>query len=405
MLKLIRNGASVVYDTFSSACEDAKEDVTFWRETFMECARDGKCWNDFLTGLWGGDGPDEAARLHAVFSEPKTRRWLPMALLIQNCRKSDLWRLFVSANMGDPAALIAYLEDRLKAETNEDLKKHFQDEIAFWRRPAPAAQAAKESIQTKGNAAARIPGDETTIALPGDATMTFCWCPPGEFEMGSPPYEPERDNDETLHHVKLTKGFWMGKHPVTQAQWKAVMGVNPSFHKGKNLPVEYVSWDDCHEFIEKANAFIADKAHHLALPTEAQWEYACRAGTTTPFNFGHFLNGEQANCNGEMPYVTRQKGPHLDKTLPVGKYPPNAWKLHDMHGNVYEWCLDRYRQGFYTRPEAQVDPCCTSGTDTSHALRGGAYCSVASGCRSARRDRAEGSECHVDAGFRLCING
>ena len=163
--------------------------------------------------------------------------------------------------------------------------------------------------------------------------------PAGTFLIGSPETEKARGEDETRHEVTLTQPFLIGKYPVTQAQWRAVMGSNPSYFQGANLPVENVSWDDAQSFCVKVHE---KTGHTVCLPTDAQWEYSCRAGTSTPFHFGQELNGTQANCDGNYPYGTTQKGPYLGKTSPVGSYPANAWGLYDMHGNVWEWCQDWY---------------------------------------------------------------
>ena len=154
--------------------------------------------------------------------------------------------------------------------------------------------------------------------------MKFVWIPPGNFMMGSPKEEKERrSTDETQHKVTLTKGFYMGVYTVTQEQWQEVMGNNPSHFKGeKNLPVEKVSWDDCQEFIKKLRE--KDKKAYR-LPTEAEWEYACRAGTTTPFHFGETISTDQANYNGNVIYGNGKKGVYRKKTTPVGSFPANAW--------------------------------------------------------------------------------
>ena len=170
--------------------------------------------------------------------------------------------------------------------------------------------------------------------------------------MGSPEGGRKRKSDnETQHKVTLTKGFYMGVHAVTQEQWQAVMGNNPSKFKGeKNLPVEQVSWDDCQEFIKK----LREKDKKLyRLPTEAEWEYSCRAGTTTPFHFGETISTDQANYNGNFTYGNGKKGKYREKTTPVGSFPANAWGLHDMHGNVWQWCQDWY--GDYPQKDV-VDP-------------------------------------------------
>src|SRR5207249_4874744 len=142
--------------------------------------------------------------------------------------------------------------------------------------------------------------------------MRFVWIPPGNFTMGSPKEENKRGYDENQHKVALTKGFYMGVYTVTQEQWQAVMGNNPSDFKGeKNLPVEKVSWDDCQKFCQKLRE--KDK-YHYRLPTEAEWEYSCRAGTTTPFHFGDTISTDQANYNGNETYGIGKPGVYREKT-------------------------------------------------------------------------------------------
>ncbi len=255
----------------------------------------------------------------------------------------------------------------------------------------------------------------------------------GSFMMGSPEDEEGRVNDEILHHVSLTKDFYIGKYEVTQEQWQAVMGndipfssvlkritgdstplstalgnlfrninagtCNPSFFKGVKQPVERVSWDDAQGFIKKLNeqADVARSGMRFRLPTEAEWEYACRAGTNTPFSWGSTLNGDKANCDGSYPYNTSAKGVHLQQTSDVGSYPPNAWGLHDMHGNVYEWCEDWY--GSYDT-NGVTNP---KGPTSGHlrVLRGGGWSSYARSCRSANRLGFKQSDMCDYVGFRL----
>ncbi len=212
--------------------------------------------------------------------------------------------------------------------------------------------------------------------------MKFAWIPPGTFLMGSPPNEPQREDDETQHKVTLTKGFWIGVHQVTQAQWQAVMGANPSHFKGEsNLPVENVSWDDCVAFCE---ALGKKDGKPYRLPTEAEWEYACRAGTTTPFHFGATISVNQANYDGNYIYGNGKKGVYRQKTTPVGSFPANVWGLFDMHGNVWEWCADWY--GPYPEEELK-DPQVFVGGDR-RVCRGGSWNDYP---RSAARRTAAGS--------------
>ena len=228
--------------------------------------------------------------------------------------------------------------------------------------------------------------------------------------MGSPLSEPGRCDDETQHQVSLTRGFWMLETQVTQAMWESVTGSNPSYFKGAKLPVESVSWYDCQRFIEQLNAHLAGipvpdlagtpgTGYHFSLPTEAQWEYACRAGTTTPFNFGCVLNGDKANCDGNIPYGTSTKGKYLKKTSEVGSYPANAWGLFNMHGNVWEWCSDWY--GNYPGDSA-TDPVRPS-SGSFRVLRGGGWHYNAGVCRSANRFFHDPSGRYFCYGVRLSL--
>jgi uncharacterized protein (TIGR02996 family) len=244
--------------------------------------------------------------------------------------------------------------------------------------------------------------------------IEFAWVPPGTFRMGSPVREAKRDADEKRHAVTISRGFWMGVYPVTQAQYDAVMGTNPSScrHGGVDadlvrgiaaedvarFPVEMVSWEMAREFCW----LVSNRAGaEVRLPTEAQWEYACRAGTTTAFHFGPFLDGAQANCDGSHPCGTRKRGPFPGRPTVVGSYPPNAWGLHDMHGNVWEWCRDRYREDYETLPAS--DPSCDDAEGRYNLLRGGSWSYHADCCRAANRGRNVPTHVYHNAGFRVCL--
>ena len=229
--------------------------------------------------------------------------------------------------------------------------------------------AAEPSMPEAEGVRAESPSEEATertktITLPGGAEMEMAWCPAGSFMMG----------ETGGQHLVTLSGFWIAKHEVTQKQWVSVMGSNPSHFKGDDLPVECVNWNDCVEFCKKAG-------NGLRLPTESQWEYACRAGSTTEFFWGDSLNGDMANCNGEYPFGTDRKGPNLKKTTRVGSYEPNAWGVYDMHGNVQEWCSDwhgAYPDGPVTDPQG-------ASSGLGRISRGGAWFLHAGGCRSALR--------------------
>jgi formylglycine-generating enzyme required for sulfatase activity len=193
------------------------------------------------------------------------------------------------------------------------------------------------------------------------------------------------DNEKSVHQVTISKSFYMGKYPVTQAQWQAVMGTNPSYFKNcDQCPVENVSWNDAQEFIRKLNAL--NDGHTYRLPSEAEWEYACRAGTTTAFSFGDSLSSTQANFDGEYPYGNASKGEYKQKTVPVGSYQPNAFGLYDMHGNVWEWCEDIYAdsyEGLPTDGSANM----SKGDSSLRVLRGGGWFNYGWLLRSADRLR------------------
>jgi uncharacterized protein (TIGR02996 family) len=249
-------------------------------------------------------------------------------------------------------------------------------------------------------AGARHPGPPFTNSV----GMTFAWVWPGTFLMGSPAGEPERDEGETLHPVTLTRGFWMGTHPVTEQQWKDVTGSysssspSGSNFKGKNMPTLEVSWDDCQAF---AKALSKQEKRKYRLPTEAEWEYACRAGTTTPFYFGETLLPEQGNYESHFVYPGGRKARARRKTTPVGSFPPNSWGLCDMHGNVSEWCADW--AGAYPR-KAVKDPVGKTPDQSwpARVLRGGCWHEGPGRCRAAYRSSDEQDSRALHHGVRVC---
>ena len=220
--------------------------------------------------------------------------------------------------------------------------------------------------------------------------MKFVWIPPGSFVMGSPANEGGNPKSDAQHKVTLTKGFYMGVYTVTQEEWVAVMDNNPSkFEGAKKLPVDSVSWEDCHAFI-KILRKIDKKPYRL--PTEAEWEYSCRAGTTAAYHFG-----DDKGLLGQYAWYAENAG---GKTHPVGQKKPNAWGLHDMHGNVFQWCQDWI--GAYPQ-KAVVDPQGPEKGD-GRVLRGGSWGHAPNECRSASRPWNEPGNRSSDFGFRLCFN-
>jgi formylglycine-generating enzyme required for sulfatase activity len=238
--------------------------------------------------------------------------------------------------------------------------------------------------------------------------------PPGSFRMGSRRTERGRGRDELLHRVQVS-GFYLARYPVTQGLWKTVTGGNPSYFKGgEGLPMEGVTWYDCVAFCNQLSRiegrtpcysyeglgtdprhWPADWKHHIhnqiicnwsasgyRLPSEAEWEYACRAGTTSATPYGPMLGSNRANFNGEHPYGSAAKGPNLRRTTEVGSYPPNAWGLYDMLGNIGQWCWDWYAP--YS-PESQTDPRGPRTQAKQRVYRGGSWFNYGDDLRSASR--------------------
>jgi formylglycine-generating enzyme required for sulfatase activity len=244
-------------------------------------------------------------------------------------------------------------------------------------------------------------GDETTVC-----GLRFCWCPPGTFVMGSPRGELERRPDEEQVTVTLTKGFWMGKFEATQGDWKRVMGKLPGpltaeLPEGDDFPVGNVNFAETEAFCRK----LTDLSHQsgqlpkdweFRLPTEAQWEYACRAGTTTATAFGDKLGSKQANFKGK-PYKGGEPGPSLGRAAKVGSYPANGWGLHDMHGNTFEWCRDWY----HPKLPGGIDPDLYAAKAASRVRRGGCWADEGWPCRSAFRLRFEPERRYDHIGFRV----
>jgi formylglycine-generating enzyme required for sulfatase activity len=249
-------------------------------------------------------------------------------------------------------------------------------------------------------------GDECEVC-----GIKLCWCPAGTFRMGSPPDEPDRRSDEAQVDVTLS-GFWMGKYEVTQGEWKRVMGEIPGkliAGEGDDFPVYWINFPEAEEFCHRsteraraANELPGD--WEFRVPTEAQWEYACRAGTTTAFAFGDTLTDRQANIG--KPYNGRPDGTPGAAATKVGSYAANAWGLHDMHGNEFEWCRDWY----HPKLPGGVDPDLSEvlgvpnrdGT-YSRVRRGGAWMDDARYCRSAFRLRFEPPRRSEHIGFRVVV--
>jgi uncharacterized protein (TIGR02996 family) len=328
----------------------------------------------------------EEALLQAVHDDPTDEApWLVLAdwLEEQGDRRAELLRLQLRlrGQMRDPA--------------REELEGQARDLIATGVRPCAPV-------------------------LVNSIGMPLALVRPGTFWMGSPAGEENRYDDENpRHRVEISRPFYLGVHQVTQQQFERVMGRNPShFHAGgpggevvrgldtSSSPVESVSWLEARAFCAALSALPAEKkaGRLYRLPSEAEWEYACRAGVSSsaPFHFGFSLSSRQANFDGARPYGGAKRGRNLRRTCPVGSYPPNAFGLHDMHGNVWEWCEDWFDVEYYAVSPPRDPPGPEAGE--SRVLRGGSFYYIASSCRTAIRfGRRPDGHSNLD-GFRVALS-
>ena len=249
------------------------------------------------------------------------------------------------------------------------------------------------------------------VDLGGGIKMKLVRIEPGKFMMGSPKTEQGRSFYEGQHEVEITKPFYMGVYTVTQAEYEKLMGKNPSpfspngEDKDKvagmdtaRFPVERVSWQDAMEFCRNLSK---KEGKTFDLPTEAEWEYACRAGSKSVFHYGTTLSSKQANFNGQLRYPGSAEGPHLKRTTAVGSYEANAFGLYDMHGNVWQWCKDCYKQDYYGESPGRDPQGAVSGEN--RVLRGGYWNSSASQCRSANRGAGQHESRFGNFGFRVVM--
>jgi formylglycine-generating enzyme required for sulfatase activity len=362
--------------------------------------------------------------------------------LVAELKASPYWPLKAE----EIASVIEGLASELRAERDrrraaEAAEKQRQEEA---RRKAEEEAKAKDPFhpgrkRTAGETISFPLGNFKTGGFLGfgtkdlDVNLSFAWCPPGTFRMGSEHPEAMKIDgcnatERPVHSVTLTKGFFMGVHPVTQAQWKVVMGTDPSCFKGPNRPVEQVSWDDCQEFCQKLTGLMNAKGARVTvrLPTEAEWEYACRAGTTSEFWFGDVIDVSKANYNGNYQWNGSPKGQCRQQTTDVwGLYDvwngspkgqwrqqttdvgtvggKNPWGLYDVHGNVWEWCQDAWDEAFYSKSPGQ-DPICEEDQTSARVLRGGSWRDTPGYCRSAYRfRRGRGTRNYGIIGLRVCF--
>ncbi len=255
--------------------------------------------------------------------------------------------------------------------------------------------AVATAAEPKTDGKAKSPPKELTVDLGKGVKLELVLIPAGEFMTGSPDSDKSDKNaqgwEKPQHRVRITKPFYLGKYLVTQEQWEAVMGNNPSYFRGPKNPVEHVSWDDCQEFLGKLNAKIGTQGGKFVLPTEAQWEYACRAGSKTKYCFG-----EDETRLGDYAWYDKNSGNTMHT---VGEKKPNGWGLYDMHGNVWEWCRDWCKDGYYK--ESPVDDPTGAATGSGRVIRGGNWLCSARHCRSASRGCIEPGDRDDFLGFRV----
>jgi len=281
-------------------------------------------------------------------------------------------------------------QERLYREEEERKELEIKEKEA--KEQLQKQKEEKEKVKKEQEEQVRLKGEERTEekTYNNSIGMKFALIPAGTFSMGSPPDEEGRyKNEGPVHEVTIRKSFYLGIYPVTQQEWQAVMGENPSFFKGEKLPVEQVSWDDVQNFITRLNE--KEGSDKYRLPSEAEWEYAARAGTTTRYSFGDHEfeldehGWDRVTSNG--------------RTHPVGQKKSNPWGLYDMHGNVGEWVQDEYHDSYEGAPtdgRAWED-----GSGATRVFRGGSWNVFAGFCRSALRDRGDPGGRRYDLCFRL----
>lgn len=243
---------------------------------------------------------------------------------------------------------------------------------------------------------------ERIVKINDYVEIDFVLIPPGEFYMGSLSTEKGRGKDEgPVHKVKISKPFYMSKYEVTQIQYQTVFDSTRKifYSKDDDNPADRVSYNQANRFTEELSLLKREEGLKFRLPTEAEWEYACRAGTTTPFYTGEIINSEQANYNATEIYDNGTEGVYLKRATIVGSYPPNPFGLYDVHGNVWEWCRDRFQKHFYEHSPL-IDP--MAGGDEP-VRRGGAWDSPPEDCRSANRSHRKSWRHMANTGFRIVL--
>jgi len=259
---------------------------------------------------------------------------------------------------------------------------------------------ASEYAPASGRAGG-VRGAAPTAEVEG-ISLKMVWVPGGSFLMGSLPGELGRETHEGPQHQVTVQGFYLGECPVTQGMWRAVMGGDPSYFKGEHHPVEQVVWHEAVEFCRRLSE--RSTGMEFRLPSEAEWEYACRAGTNSPFYFGVSLSTAQANFDGRLFHGGGEKGGYRMQTTGVAEFGPNGWGLYDMHGNVWEWCQDFWHDTYDGAP-SDGSAWLTGGNRGLRVVRGGSWFNYPSYCRSASRQPSHLSFRNKTTGFRIAWSG
>ncbi len=283
------------------------------------------------------------------------------------------------------AALLKIAEEAEMKRKAEIEKKRLEEEIARKENEERERKLKEDEIlKEQYEKAVKWLEQKRANVISNSIGMQFAFIPPGEFNMGL----NESDDTKPAHKVKISKPFYLGQYPVTQREWIAVMGSNPSYFKGSNNPVERVSWNDAQEFIKKLNS--KERTKKYRLPSEAEWEYACKAGTSTKYSLG-----DTESTLGNYAWYIKNSG---TRTHSVGQKKPNAWTLHDMHGNIWEWVQDKWHENYSGAPND------SSAWETGNSLKrvekGGGWFSDANRCRSSFRDKDDSQYKSEDIGFR-----
>jgi formylglycine-generating enzyme required for sulfatase activity len=295
-------------------------------------------------------------------------------------------------------------DERKRQEAEKELKRLEAEKKERQRREEEASKGKEFTFEIitvdkngRENSKKSGKGYQKDQDLGNGIKLEMVYVPAGNFMMGSPSGEGS-DNERPQHQVTIAQPFYMGKYPITQEQYQAVMGNKPYSFKGAKRPVEQVTWNDAVNFCQK----LSEKTgKSYCLPSEAQWEYACRAGTTTPFYFGETITPNLVNYDGNNPYGSAPKGLYREETTDVGSFPPNAFGLYDMHGNVWEWCSDKWHGNYNGAPPDGTS--WETGTDNNRVLRGGSWFNYAVLCRTALRYYDSADVSYGSWGFRVAL--